>query len=118
MRLTFVQTATFVAAGKRLAITDADMQSLERELIDDPGRGAVMSGTGGLRKIRFAPPSWRVGKRGATRVTYIHFPEHEHVWFLAVYAKNVKDNLTPADRAAMKALIQQIKENLATRRSR
>lgn len=41
-----------------------DLQALERILIANPDAGDVIPGTGGLRKLRFAPPSWHTGKRG------------------------------------------------------
>lgn len=64
----FLQTSPFVADAERLGLDDEDMQALERLLIERPDRGAVVAGTGGVRKVRFAPPSWHTGKSGAARV--------------------------------------------------
>ena len=68
MRLTLIQLSTFAAKWPKLRLTDEDLLSLEGLLIDNPEAGQVIPGTGGLRKLRFAPPSWHTGKRGASRV--------------------------------------------------
>jgi len=71
MWLTFIQLAPFVVAWRRLGLTDEDLSALEQLIMHRPEAGAVMQGTGGVRKLRFAPPSWHMGKSGATRVCYI-----------------------------------------------
>ena len=43
------------------------MRALERELIDSPDKAPVIEQTGGLRKLRFAPPGSGRGRRGAYR---------------------------------------------------
>ena len=67
-----------------------------------------MRGTGGLRKIRFAPPSWHTGKRGAVRVCYAWFPGHARAYFVALFAKNEKANLSAAESQAAAAYTRQI----------
>ena len=70
MRLTLIQLSAFVAKWSKLKLSDEDLQSLEGALIADPQIGDLIPGTGGLRKLRFAPPSRHTGKRGAFRVIY------------------------------------------------
>src|SRR5690606_32693397 len=77
MQLTFVQLTGFVSEWKHFRLTDEDLRALERQLLVEPEAGAVMTGTGGLRKIRFAPPSRGSGKSGAFRVAYIYLPVAE-----------------------------------------
>jgi hypothetical protein len=93
MRLTFLQLAVFREDWKKLDLNDDDLQSLEKSLAERPGGGRVIAGTGGLRKIRFAPTSWRVGKSNAVRVCYAWFPEVDAVYLFAAYAHEEKDNL-------------------------
>jgi hypothetical protein len=66
-----LQSATFVAEWRAARLDDDDLRALEALLLENPERGPVMSGTGGLRKLRYAPPSWHIGKSGATRVGYL-----------------------------------------------
>jgi hypothetical protein len=49
---------------------------LERELIDSPDKAPVIEQTGGLRKLRFAPPGSVRSKSGAYRVCYAYYPAY------------------------------------------
>jgi len=106
MRLTFVQFARFAARWNQLRLTDEDLQALEQALLSNPDRGAVVPGTGGLRKVRFAPPSRHVGKSGAFRVGYAYFRTADAVYLLTIYSKNEKANLTAAEKAEARSLIE------------
>lgn len=112
MNLTFVQLATFIADWKRMKLNDEDLQALEKLIMRAPLAGAVMQGTGGLRKIRFAPPSWHTGKSGATRVCYVHFAEAGACYLFTMFAKNEQPNLTKADKAAWRAFIAELRKDL------
>lgn len=112
MKLTFVQTTAFVADWHALRLNDEDLRSLENQLMASPQVGAVMSGTGGLRKVRFAPPSRPGGKSGAARVCYLYLPEHDLIFLIAMFAKNEKPNLTQAEKALYRKLITLIKNRL------
>lgn len=74
-----------------------------------PEAGAVMAGTGGLRKIRFAPPSRHSGKSGAFRVGYVYFRDARAIMLLAIFAKNDQANLTAAERSLYRNLIRSFK---------
>jgi hypothetical protein len=71
-----------------------------------PKGNPVVPGTGGLRKMRFAPESWMKGKRGAGRVLYVHFEEFGIVLLVAAYDKSEKASFPPAYRKAYRQLIQ------------
>lgn len=117
MRLTIAQLATFVSDCRRLRITDEDLQALESALLDQPDAGSVIPGTGGFRKLRFAPPSQGKGKRGATRVIYAHFPEIKAVVLFLMYGKNEQGNLTAGQKRAAHKWITQFKQRLKEKRS-
>jgi hypothetical protein len=111
MNLTFIQPAPFVAAWRRLKLTDEDLRALESLIESRPDAGVVMAGTGGLRKLRFAPPSWKRGKSGSARVCYICVAREAACYLLAIYTHAQKDNLTAADKAYYKKLVQQIRDS-------
>lgn len=113
MRAVINQTPTFAADWKRLGLTDEDLSSLEAALMRRPTAGPVMKGTGGLRKIRFAPPSWGTGKSGATRVCYLWFPAFSRFYLVTMFGKNEQSNLTAAERNAVAALARRISDGLA-----
>jgi hypothetical protein len=112
MRLTFVQLPRFAARWAQLRLTDDDLQALEQMLLHNPEAGAVVAGTGGLRKMRFAPPSRHVGKSGAFRVGYAYFRTADAIYLLAIYSKNEQANLTPAEKAEARKLIEIIGRGL------
>jgi hypothetical protein len=76
VRKVITQLPLFISKWQRpkMRLRDEDLQALEIALMEDPEAGDVMRGTGGLRKIRFAPPSWSMGKSGALRVCYVTSP--------------------------------------------
>ena len=115
MRLTIAQTPDFVDDWRGLRLTDEDLQALERSLLQNPGRGAAIPGAGGVRKLRFAPPSWHRGKRGATRVIYAHMPWASWVWLLMIYPKNVQENLSRAEAQAIGQLATEIEAAMKRR---
>jgi hypothetical protein len=79
-------------------------------ITERPERGAVMQGTGGLRKIRFAPPSWHTGKSGAARVCYVIFAEVAYCHLMAIFAKSEKPNLTAAEKAETRKAIAALRD--------
>ena len=113
MKLTIVQLSTFDADWRRLKLSDDDLRALEGLLLENPEAGPVMSGTGGLRKTRFAPPSRRTGKSGAMRVGYAYFPRNEAVYLVVIFAKNERQNLSPAERNQIKSLLRRIADAMA-----
>ncbi len=96
----------FAKRWSQFKLTDEDLQSLERLLMERPLAGSVMPGTGGLRKIRFAPPSAHTGKSGAYRVGYI---VHGQVLvLLVIFPKSEQPNLTGAEKVMFKKLIESL----------
>jgi hypothetical protein len=113
--LTFVELHGFGDDLKRLALTDDDLHALQVLIMVDPQRAPVMPGTGGLRKLRFAPAQWRTGKSGAARVCYVYLEEWQTVLLVTVYSKDERDDIPPAHRAAYRELIGRIQKEYAAR---
>lgn len=107
---TFIQATTFSKAFKELGFTDEDLRRLENLLLENPKAGLVIRGTGRLRKIRFARK--HEGKSGSVRICYVDFEEKGICYFLAVFAKNVQENLTQAQCNLLKAKIDLLDETL------
>lgn len=108
MRLTFIQTAAFANRWRHFRLTDEDLQALEQQLMARPDAGDVMQGTGGLRKIRFAPPSFHTGKSGAFRVGYVYFRAAEAIVLMVIFAKSDQPNLNAAEKARLKKVIESL----------
>lgn len=95
--------------------TETDLPALEIAIMTQPEAGAVVQGTDGLRKIRFARASEGIGKRSGVRVCYVYFKEHWTVLLVAAYAKNVKDDLTSKEKRAIADYIERARVWLAER---
>lgn len=110
MKRIFVEAPTFRADWKTLGLTDKDLLALQEELLLDPDIGAVMRGTGGVRKMRFAFD--HRGKSGSIRVIYIDFENYEKLYLLTAYPKSEKDNLTMGERNELKKLVDVLQGEL------
>ena len=89
-------------------MTDDDLNELEKYLLKNPQSGAVIQGTGGLRKLRFALSTNNKGKSGGVRVLYIDFISHEKTYLIDVYGKNEKENITTDEKKEFKKMIKTI----------
>ena len=65
--------------------------------------------------MRFAPPSWHVGKRGATRIIYAVVPTVANAYFLIAHGKNEQGELEGAEKKACRELMIEIKRYLGVR---
>lgn len=99
----FIETLAFTRLITEL-MKDEDYGQFQRELAWAPESGDVIEGTGGLRKIRVALPGR--GKSGGARVIYYYFSSASQIVLMFAYPKNVQDNLTPAQKKALRAVIE------------
>ena len=103
----FVWTTAFLAGWNRCGFnTQEDLVRPENALLEDPKAGAVIKGTGGARKFRFAFEYQ--GKSGSVRIIYVDFEIGEKICGLAAYAKADKGNLTEGEKKAIKKMIETI----------
>ena len=108
VRLTFIQLPRFAAKWSSLGLGDGDLVALESALLANPTAGPAMAGTGGVRKLRFAPPSRHTGKSGAFRVGYAYVAVADVVYLLALFGKNDQANFTAAQKAELRTLMRQL----------
>lgn len=107
---TFIQTSEFTKQWAALGFDDNDLRQLELVLLQNPKTGPVMQGTGGLRKMRFA--FGNRGKSGSVRVCYVDFVLAETIYLITCYPKDKKDNLTAAEKNAVKRIIEALDREL------
>lgn len=110
MTRTFVMLPEFDKCWKQMNLNDDDLKRLQSELLLNSQNNPVMQGTGGLRKIRFAFEN--SGKSGSARVVYVDFVVFETIYLISAYPKNEKDNLSKAERNAIKVMIEKLEEQL------
>jgi mRNA-degrading endonuclease RelE of RelBE toxin-antitoxin system len=86
----FIETSAFT---KYLSdhLSDEDYHALQSYLMQKPDAGAIVRGTGGIRKVRWAPVG--KGKSGGVRVIYYwKRPDHE-IWMLTIFSKSEKSTI-------------------------
>ena len=66
------------------------------------------TGTGGLRKLRFAPSS-KTGRRGWFRICYAYFPDAGVVLLIVAYAKSELDDIPAEDKKYFSNMIERQK---------
>ena len=84
-------------------LSDDEYSKLQQALLSDPEAGAIIPGSGGVRKLR-----WGVagrGKRGGIRVIYFLRSRQGQIWMLTLYAKNVTENISAS-------VLKQIKDTI------
>jgi hypothetical protein len=111
----FIELQAFTSDWDNLGLGDSELFELQDLILGDPHEGPVIPGTGGLRKLRFAPRVLGRGKRGGLRVLYVYFEVLAVVVLVKAYAKNVKDNLAAAEKKAIHRLIDRVRAEIARR---
>lgn len=106
----FIILPEFDKQWKAMNLTDDDLRRPEDLILENPELGDVMQGTGGLRKLRFSFSDR--GKSGSSRVCYINIVRKEKIFLITAYPKNVKDNLSKAERNNIKQLVEILKSSV------
>lgn len=107
MKRTFIEVPAFTKKWRDLGLGDEDLRELENVLLEDPKIGDIIQGTGGLRKIRVSLN--QKGKRGGARVIYVDVEVKETIYFINVYSKKEKSDLTESEKKALKAVVTILK---------
>jgi hypothetical protein len=108
MKATFLETSGFTDAVTRL-LPDVLYAGLQHRLMENPDAGDVMSGCGGLRKIRAADPKRQKGRRGGARVIYLHVPAARRLYMIDIYGKDEKDDLSAGEKRVLRQLAARLK---------
>lgn len=86
-------------------LTDELFHGFQQELMKNPEAGAVMEGTGGLRKLRFVDERRNKGKRGGLRVIYYWWSGGSQFWLFTLYGKHEQSDLSPQHKKALKQML-------------
>ena len=106
VRASFIQLHLFASRWARLGLDDEATRQLENEMMQNPSAAPIVRGTGGARKIRFAPASWHSGKSGSVRVIYAFFDQFKTVVLITAYGKNEKANITDGEAHTIKTMLE------------
>ena len=98
-----VETTVFTRRVTML-LTDEEYREFQAALIADPKSGDTITGTGGLRKIRWSAPGR--GKRGGVRIIYYHVDARDRIYLLVIYTKSEKDDLSQDEMRVLRRLME------------
>jgi hypothetical protein len=73
----------------------------------NPEAGDVIPDTGGIRKVRWGRQG--SGKRGGTRIIYFFYDRSAPIYLLMVYAKSVRDDISPEAKKTLREFAMRIK---------
>jgi len=107
MYMTIAESPEFSRRARQL-LTEEEVDELIDFLAIHPQAGAIMPGTGGVRKLRWAREG--KGKSGGTRVIYYFHNENLPLFLLTIYGKGQKDNLSQAERNQLAKLVKVLVE--------
>ena len=81
----FIETSKFT---KLLSdyLSDDEYRMLQWHLQEKPDSGDIVRGSGGVRKVRWAPEG--KGKSGGVRVIYYWKKSDHEMWMLTIYSKS------------------------------
>jgi hypothetical protein len=98
-----LETSVFTRRVMDLLLDD-EYRELQAELVANPALGKVIRNSGGIRKMRWALPG--VGKSSGVRGIYHWAVSEEVILMLYICRKNEMENLTDAQVAAPRKIIE------------
>jgi hypothetical protein len=106
----FIIVSEFDKQWEKLGLTDNDLYEFQDFIMVNPSAGDLITGAGGLRKIRWALPN--AGKSGGARVLYIDYISFEKTVLVSCYGKAEKINITNKEKAIYKEFSKTIEKEL------
>ena len=101
-----VETPEFIKQAN-LCMDEATKNEFIGYIAGTPLIGALITGTGGARKIRWASEP-NQGKSGGVRIIYYYHNQSIPIFLFTVYGKSKKANITQAERGLLKTIINKI----------
>ena len=98
-----VETTVFTRRVTML-LTDEEDRELQAAVLADPQAGDTITGTGGLRKIRWSAPGR--GKRAGVRIIDYHVDARDRIYLLVIYTKSEKDDLSWDEMRVLRRLME------------
>jgi hypothetical protein len=106
--MVFVETSLFTKLLPGY-LADDEYRLLQIHLIEHPDAGAIIRGSGGVRKVR-----WRAGgkgKSGGVRIIYYWVTAEQKIFFLTLYGKGEKEDLSAQDLKRVVKLLEELKSD-------
>lgn len=86
----FIEASTFTRLLPSY-LNDDEYRGLQTYLMRKPEAGDLIRGSGGVRKVRWAPEG--KGKSGGVRVIYYWKRPDDEIWMLTIYSKSERSTI-------------------------
>lgn len=103
MMITIKTTPKFDNVAGKLMSDDA-LEDLFDFLEENPKAGDTISGTGGIRKLRWKTGKGTRGKSGGVRVLY-HYSNDVLIILITLFGKSEKENISDKEKNQLKKLM-------------
>lgn len=104
--ITVVETAEFVKQASKF-MSHENRREFINFIAANPSSGDLISGTGGVRKVRWASKPTK-GKSGGSRIIYYYYSDDIPLFLFTAYSKSTQENISQNDRNSLKAIVKQI----------
>ncbi|MGA9537614.1 MAG: hypothetical protein WBR24_17050 [Desulfobacterales bacterium] len=101
----FIETPIFTKLVTDL-ISDDEYRKIQLALVLRPEAGKIITGSGGLRKIRWK--SGGSGKRGGLRLIYFWDVPEDRIYMLLIYKKAKQKDLNPNQLKILRNLVKEL----------
>ena len=101
--MVIIETPIFTRRIQEL-ISDEEYQLLQINLVNRPDVGKIISGSGGIRKLRWSAKGH--GKSGGIRIIYYWFVSQEVILLLYAYSKSKQDDLTSEQLRQLRKIVE------------
>lgn len=102
--MVFVEASTFTRLLP-VYLDDEAYRQLQTYLMNEPDAGALIRGSGGVRKVRWGARG--KGKSGGVRVIYYWVTAEDQILMLTIYGKGEKEDLSAADLKRIVKLVEE-----------
>ncbi len=116
----FIESKAFTRRLFQLTgdLADEVLSGVQNDLLENPSRGDVVRGLGGIRKERSANPGRGKGKRGGYRYLFLYLTHKQHIHLLLLLDKDEQEDLTEEQRQLLRQLVVDIKSKKPKLRER
>jgi hypothetical protein len=107
---TIVELPEFLREAEKV-LGDNEKSGIIDTLARNPTIGVLITGTGGIRKLRWARPG--SGKSSGVRVIYYYHNQSMPLFLLTLFAKGEKPNLSKSERNELAQLARILRSQYA-----
>jgi len=110
---TIVELQEYLREAEKV-LGDDEKSGIIDALARKPKSGVLITGTGGIRKLRWVRPG--TGKSSGVRVIYYYHNQSMPLFLLTLFAKGEKSNLTKLERNELAQLAQILRSHYEGKR--